>query len=182
MPTRTTTRIPPRTRPPRRRLPSPLARPSHERVQFSDFSEDKKLFTLVVSRNGDTQILDKRSTRLSCVRILYNNPSSTIIFSSGLRTFFRCFCSSLHSARKHHRPLLLLACYYAACCSCCSLHAAVAAGHSHALLRSVLFSSSLSIPHFSVRAFGRLGKKRIEGLGNWRARREISWNLGVCLG
>ena len=36
MPTRKTTRIPPRTRPPRRRLPSPLARPSHERVQFSE--------------------------------------------------------------------------------------------------------------------------------------------------
>jgi hypothetical protein len=164
MPTKTTTRIPPRTRSPRRRLPSPLARPSHERVQFSDFSEDKKLFPLVVSRNGDTQILDKRSTRLSCVRILYNNPSSYFFYGPLalnllLHVAFvllRCTARESITARFFFSLLscflLFLSLFYMLLLVFLTLC-------------SVLFLSILSIPHFSVRAFGRTGNKRIEGLG-----------------
>jgi hypothetical protein len=110
MPTRKTTRIPPRTRPPRRRLPSPLARPSHERVQFSESFLPRlkqKLFPQrLFSRNGDTH-LDKIGPHgfSLCSDHLYNYL--TYYFFTLIRSsfwllfafhFFRSL-SSLHSAR-----------------------------------------------------------------------------------
>ena len=90
-----TTRIPPRTRLPRHRLPSPLARPSHERVQFSEFlffrlERNKSSLSPVVSRNGDTHLDKTVPTRLFPVfGILYNNlliSTDTASFLS--RSFF----------------------------------------------------------------------------------------------
>jgi hypothetical protein len=161
MPTRTTTRIPPRTRPPRRRPPSPLARPSHERVQFSDFSEDKKLFPLVVSRNGDTQILDQKVHTAFLCSDTVQQPFFYDSFLLWLSNFLPLLLFFTAQRAKALSSASSLACYPAACCSCCTLHAAVAAGHSHALLCSLLFYSVYS-PLQRAR-FLEGWEKRIEG-------------------
>jgi hypothetical protein len=132
MPTKKTTRIPPRTRPPRRRLPSPLARPSHERVQFSESfprTRQKLFFYPVVSRNGDTHLDKTVPTRLFlCVTGYCTTTYLFLLMRLFLFLLFwllpRClFVSSHHcTARVQPRLLPTFAFYFhTRICSSCTL-------------------------------------------------------------
>jgi hypothetical protein len=180
MPTRTTTRIPPRTRPPRRRPPSPLARPSHERVQFSDFSEDKKLFPLVVSRNGDTQILDQKVHTAFLCSDTVQQPFFYDSLFLWLSNFLPLLLFLTAQRAKALSSASSLACYPAACCSCCTLHAV--AGVSHALFSSFYPFYSFYSPLQRAR-FWTVGKEKDRGTGKLEGKkRNFLESRSVSLG